>query len=62
MKPSEVLKGRVLSEISAQMNQASDEVIGYREVLARAYEKAKAAKTEYEETLKAIEELESKGL
>lgn len=62
MKPSEVLKGRVLSEISAQMNQASDEVIRYQEMLATAREEYKATETEYEETLKAIEELESKGL
>lgn len=62
MKPSEVLKGRVLSEISAQMNRFDDEVTRYQKMLATAYEKSKATETEYEETLEAIKELESKGL
>lgn len=62
MKPSEQLKKINLSELEAQLNQACDEESRYKEKYTRVTEEIDKITKQKEQMLKAIEELESKGL
>lgn len=62
MKPSEQLKRTNLTELDLQLEQAFDDTLRYQTKLTTACKEYKDVQKEREEMLKAIKELESKGL
>lgn len=62
MKPSEQLKRTNLAELELQLEQASDEVIRYLDKYIKAKKESEELVLKIKEMLKAIKELESKGL
>lgn len=62
MKPSEQLKRTNLAELELQLEQASDEVIRYFDKYIKAKKESEELVLKIKEMLKAIKELESKGL
>lgn len=62
MKPSEQLRRTNLVELNLQQEQALDDVFKYQRKLLEAKKVFDNARIGREEMLKAIKELESKGL
>lgn len=62
MKPSEQLKKTNLTELDLQLEQVFDDILRYQTKLTTACKEHEDVRREREEMLKAIKQLESKGL
>lgn len=62
MKPSEQLRKTNLAELDLQQEQALDDLVKYQRKYLEAGKEFNNVRDEKEEMLKAIKELESKGL